>query len=334
MTFIKKNTKNKSAGVSLKPLIYIAGLIGLILTIYIAYRASISESKLFPISLIALFAGLLFESFRVSDNWKTVVGIFVGTYLFSLISFLPGKHEFNYNFEKHIEVWPYFFIFIFAIFFGLVYKDKVIAKLTEGITLILSISLIYWATDYGFINYFNWFSVLVLTIGIIFTIYTIINALTLIHLSRTNRLTLSIWSSIILFAFAIDNIINVFSLPDIESSKYLPNIIFVGVQYFLLGVSAVYIFQNFIMLFSFIPSKNGNYKNELKEIKKDHIERYSEKQINVKHSIFCILFTGTTYWLNYEYQILPRHTIIWLVVLTFPIVLKLVSIPSSVRSLK
>lgn len=322
MTTKTKKPKRKSAGISLTPYLIFAGVLGLALTVYIGYRASISDRKLFSSSLIALFAGLIFESIRVSRNWKTVAGIFAGTYLFSLLSFLPGKRERIYNFENHIELWPYFFIFIFAIFFGIAYKDKVTVKLTEGITLLLSISLIYWAVDYGFTNYHNWFSISLMTIGLLLSIFSIINALTHIHLSKTNRLTLSIWSTIILFVFAIDNIIRVFSNPDIENS-YLSESIYISLQYFLLGVSAVYIIQNFMLLAAFLPSKNSNYKKDLKENKKDHIDRYSDKQVNITQSLLCILFTATVYWINHKFHILPRHTMIWLVILIFPFILYL-----------
>lgn len=279
----------------------------------------------FSVSLIALFAGLLFESTRVSGSWKTVAGIFAGTYLFSLISFLPGKREQVYNFENHIEMWPYFFISIFALFFGIVYKDKVTAKLTEGITLLLSISFIYWVVDYGFTNYNNWFSISLMIIGLLLSVFSIVNALTHIHLSRTNRLTLSIWSTIIMFAFAIDNIIRVFSNPEIESS-YLSDGFYISIQYFFLGVSAVYIMQNYMLLVAFLPNKYGNFKRDLKQNKKDHIERYSDEQVNIGQSLFCIVFTVTLYWLNHKFQILPRHTMIWLVLFIFPYILHLTTL--------
>lgn len=318
-----KTTKRKSAGFDLTPIVIIFGVLGFVLTIYIGYRASISERKLFSVSLIALFAGLLFESFRVSDSWKTVIFIFIGAYCFSLFSFLPGKREHNYNFENHIEFWPYYFIFIFALFFAIFNKDKVTARLTEGITLLQSISLIYWTIDYGFTNYHNWFSITILTITFILSAFSILNALTYIQLTKTIRLTLSIWSSIIMFAFAIDNIIRVFSNQDIENSQYLSQGLYIGLQYFLLGVSAVYIMQNFILLTEFLPSKNGNYKRDLKENKKNHIDRFSDKQVLIIHSLLCILFATTLYYLNFKYQILPRHTMIWLVFLTFPIIVYL-----------
>lgn len=307
------------------PIIIVVGVIGLLLTFYIGYRSSISDRKLFYVSLLALFAGLLFESFRVSDNWKKVISIFVGSYFFSLLNFLPGKREHNYIFENHIESWPYFFIFFYALAFAIFHKDKVTVKLTEGITLLLSLSLIYWTIDYGFTNYHNWFAYTLLTIAFLMTIFSIVNALTNLHLSRTTRLTLSIWSTVIIFALAVDNIFRVFDNPDIEST-YLSDGLYIGLQFFLLGVSAVYIMQNYMLLAAFLPSKNGNYKRDLKENKKDHIDRFSDEQVLPGHSILCILYAVTFYGLNYKYQVLPRHTMIWLVFLTFPLFLRLIDL--------
>ncbi|HYG38312.1 MAG TPA: hypothetical protein VD908_06830 [Cytophagales bacterium] len=322
----KKRTKRKLADFNLTPIFVILGIVGLALTIYIGYRTSISDRKLFSISQLALFAGLLFESFRVSDSWKTIMYIFIGAYFFSLFNFLPGKREHIYILENHIESWPYVFIFCFALAFVIFNKEKVTAKLTEGITLLLSISLFYWALDYGFTNYHNWFAITLLIIAFILSAFSILNAFTNIQLTRTTRLTLSIWSTVIMFAFAVDNIIRVFSNHDIESTTYLPEGLYIGLQYFLLGVSAIYIMQNYMLLASFLPSKNGNYKNDLKENKKDHIDRFSDKQVFIGHSLFCVLYSVTVYGLNYKFQLLPRHTMIWLVFVTFPLILQLTNL--------
>lgn len=312
----------KSAGTKFSPLLLIGGALGIVFTIYISYRASISNKTLFPISLIALFAGLLFEGLRIAGDLKKVSKIFALTYILSLFSFLPGRDEEQYIIEKHISIWPYLFIFIFAILFVSSYKEKVTAKLTEGATLLLSISLIYWAIDYGFINNHSAFSISLIIIGSIFSIFSFINALSYIHLSRTIRLALSIWSTIIMFAFAVDNIIRVFRNSDIESA-YLSVGLYISLQYFLLGVSAVYILQNYILLAAFIPRRSKNYKKNLIENKKDHIDRFSDEQVNIGQSLFCIVFTGTVYWLNHKFQLLPRHTMIWLVLIIFPILLNL-----------
>jgi len=317
----------------MNPIIVIVGIVGLAvglaLTIYIGYRASISDRKLFSVSLIAIFAGLLFESFRISGNWKIVVFTFIGAYFFSLLVFLPieEEHGYGYDFESHIQSWPYVFIFFYALAFTIFYKDKVTAKLTEGITLLQSLSLVYWTIDYGFTNYDNWLTITLLIIAYLLSAFAILNAVTYLYLSKTIRLILSIWSSVIMFAFAIDNIVRVFNNPGIENSKYLSEGLYIGLQYFLLGVSAVYIMQNYRLLAAFLPSRDGsNYKNNLKENKKDHLDRYSDKQVFIGHSLLCILYAVTVYGLNYKYQVLPRHTMIWLVFLTFPLILQLINI--------
>jgi hypothetical protein len=325
----KRKTKKKIAGINLSPFIIVAFVIGFVLTCFIVYRASISDRKLFSISLIALFGGLLFESIRVSGNWKIVATIFIGSYLFSLLSFFPGRREHAYNFDNHIAGWPYVFIIIFTIFFVVINKNKVTVRLTEGITLLLSIAMVYWVLDYGFINFNSKISVILITIGFLLSVFSIINSLTNIRLSKTIRLILSIWSSIVMFAFAIDNIYRVFNNPDIESSKYLSDGLFTGIQYFLLGVSAVYIMNNYLLLAGFLPNKNSNYKKDLKENIKEHIERYSDEQVSNKYSLFCIVYCGAIFLLNYKYQILPRHTMIWLVFLTFPMIIKVISFYNS-----
>ena len=305
------------------PIVIALGIIGLLLTLYIGYQASISDRKLFSVSVLALFAGLLFESFRVSENWKSVIPIFVGSYFISLVSFLPGKREHIYVFENHIESWPYFFILLYALGFALFQKDRVTIKLTEGITLLLSLSLVYWALDYGFTNYQNWFAYTLLTIACLLSAFSIVNALTNLHLSKTTRLTLSIWSTVVMLAFAVDNIFSVFNNPDIESA-YLSNGLYIGLQFFLLGVSAVYIMRNYMLLVDLLPSNNDNYLRDMKAIKKDHLNRFSAEQVLIGHSLLCILYAMTFYGLNYHYQVLPRHTMIWLVFLTFPLFLRLV----------
>lgn len=97
--------------------------------------------------------------------------------------------------------------------------------------------------------------------------------------------------------FAIDNIYRVYQNEDIETSKYFSQGLYIGIQFFLLGVSSIYIIQNFIMLMGFLPGKqsffNSKYFNEIRELKNDHIERYSDQQVYILHSIICILITGT-----------------------------------------
>jgi hypothetical protein len=326
--------KRKSAGYDLTPIAIILAIISLLLTIYIGYRAYVSDRNLFSLSLVAVFAGLFFESFKISENWKHVIYKFIGTYVFSLFCFLPGKNEKVYNFENHIEMWPYYFIFCFLIISIIIYQEKLIAKLTEGTTLMLSISIIYWTIDYGFLNIDHWFAKTCIILALCFSIFSLVHALSYITLTRSVRLTLSIWSTVITGIFALENIIKVYSNGDITSTQYLPHGLFISLQYFLLGVSAIYITQNFYLLLSFLPSRNGNYRKELRETINQHVDRFSPNQVDIFLSVLCILYTVALYATNYKYQILPTNMAIWLVFVTFPLISRFLGLPNKYRTEK
>lgn len=319
-------SREKSPNFNFRIFFIILGVLCVLLTFYIAYRASISEKRLFSISILALFTGLLFESFRVSRSWKTIVYIFIAAYLMSLLCFLPDKNGGVYDFESKIELWPYVFITFYALIFAIAYSNKILSRLNEGITLMLSIALVYWIVDYGFFFNQNWYVIIILTIIFLLVSFSILNAVSNLRLTRTIRLILSIWSTLIMFTLAVDNVIKVFSSQDIETTKYLSQGLYVGLQYFFLGISAVYIMQNYMLLVAFLPSKDGNYKSDLKENIKEHIKRFSDKQAFNVYSLICILYSLTIYGLNFKYQILPRNTTIWFVFLTFPYLLKLIEI--------
>lgn len=319
-----QHNRSKSSSVSQTIYILILVVLGVAVAIKIGYEVSLSNVKFISRGLLALFAGLLFESFRISDNWLHVIYKFIAAYLISLVVFLPFKSEHVYNFAKHIAMWPYAIIVLFAFFTAVFNGDKVTAKLNEGITLLHSLSLLYWIIDYGFGNIDHWFIVLLVVVALVFCAFSIVHALTYITLSRTVRLTLSVWSVIVVVFLAIDNMYCIYDNEAIETTKYLSQGLFIGLQYFLLGVCSIYITQNFILLLGFLPSKGGNYGRDLRETKKEHIERYSERQVFISHSMLCMLYALAVYGLNYTYQALPRNTMIWLVILTFPFVLYLI----------
>jgi hypothetical protein len=321
-------SKNAQRNVNL--LLIFIGLVVLSLTIYIGYRISASGRRLIPISVLAIIAGVIFEAKRLSENWSTVLLTALGSFIFSLLAFLPGKREYVYNFENHIAIFPYWFVIVFAIFSIITNGDKVIPKLTEGTTLLQSIAVFYWVFDYGFIDTKSVFLKILMVIGLVFSIYSVFHAFTHAILSRTSRLTLSIWSSIIMMLFASDNIYRVYQNEQIENTSDITNGLYIGLQFFLLGVSCIYIIQNFIMLMGFLPGKrtffNAEYFRDLKELKSDHVKRYSDKQVSILHSFFCVLITGTIFAFNYHYQLLPSNVVIWIVFVTFPIILTIYNV--------
>lgn len=328
--------RKPSRGFDSKPYIIVIGLLLLALVVFVGFRMHTSNRRLIPISVLAIIAGVIFEGKRISDKWSTVLFTALGAFTFSFLAFLPSKREHNYNFENHIEMWPYWFIIIFALFSIAFHGDKIISKLTEGITLLQSIAVVYWVVDYGFINTNNWFLKSLMFIGLVFSLYSVFHAFSNAILSRTSRLTLSIWSSIIMMLFAFDNIYRVYQNEQIENTADVTHGFYIGIQFFLLGVSCIYIVQNIIMLMGFLPGKstffNAQYFRDLEELKNTHVKRYSDKQVSILHSSFCMFFTGIIFFLNYHYQILPRHVAIWAVFVIFPFVLMIYDYATSKRN--
>jgi hypothetical protein len=320
-----KKVKPKSKGTDLKPYMIAVGVLSLILLLYISYRMYLTERNLIPVSIFALIAGAVFETKRLTEKWWIVISTALGSFFFSFLAFLPGKREHNYDFENHIQIWPYCFLIFFLIFTIAFNKDKVIPKLTEGITLLQSIVIIYWVVDFGLITTDNLFLIILMCLGLLFSIFSIFHAFTHTELTRTNRLTLSIWSTIIFVLLATENIIRIFQNEQIENTENITSGFYIGLQYFLLGISSVYIVQNYFMLIGFLPGKgtffNKQYYKDLKELKSEHIKRYSMQQIDILHSLYCIIFTSGIFYLNFYYKIVPKHIAIWIVFVTFPLIL-------------
>lgn len=306
--------------------IYLIGFLLIVFLIYILFRISISDRKLLSISFIPLFLGIIYENKRLSTDWKIIVLKTFGALIFSFLAFLPGKRERNYDFENHIEIWPFTFLAFFVFISVIIHDKKIIPKLTEGITLIQSISILYWLYDLNIFDFDNKFLIILFTIPILISLYSLLHAFTYIPINRNARLYLSIWSSLIMIIFAVEHIFRVFNSPEIEDTTMLNGLI-ITIQYFILGVSSMYILQNFFMLAEYLPSKNRFYgKEHMKDIRtmnKTHIERYSDKQVMILDSIFCLIFCLAIYFINYKYQFVPRNTAIWIVFLTFPIILNI-----------
>ncbi|MBE8724101.1 hypothetical protein C4F50_04000 [Flavobacterium sp. KB82] len=302
--------------------------------VYDTYIKATSGSHLIPVNIIALMAGVIFESKRITSRWILVVIIgFVSFFIaFAFLNFVNNADTHNRQgitvvFNYSIQIWPPIFLVLYFIFSLLFYKYRIIPKLTEGITLLQSIAVIYWVVDSGLISTDNIFIQILLVIGLLFSLYSIFHAFTKTHLSDTHKLTLSIWSSIIMFLFALDNLHFIDQAEPVESIENLLQILYLGLQYFLLGISSIYIIQNFIMLFRFLPRPgkffNSKYFKKVRELKDDHIYRYSDQQVSPLHSLFCIIFIGTIFFLNYYYQIVPKQFLIWMAFVSFPFIIML-----------
>ena len=311
------------------PFLFLFITILIIYIVYDTYTKTTSGAHLIPINVIALMAGVIFESKRITNRWFIVVIIGIVSFLFAF-GFLKiiansGFHDDHspvFILNTSIQIWPQIFLVLYFIFSLVFYKYRIIPKLTEGITLLQSIAVIYWVIDYGFIVSNNLFMQVFLVIGLLFSLFSIFHAFTNTHLSNTHKLILSIWSSIIMMLLALDNLHFINEPNPVENFDNWLQIVYLGLQYFLLGISSIYIIQNFIMLAGFLPRPwaffSSKYFRKVRELKNDHINRYSDQQVSPFHSLICILFIGTVFFLNYYYQLVHKQFLIWIAFVTFP----------------
>ncbi|MBD8083097.1 hypothetical protein [Chryseobacterium caseinilyticum] len=301
--------------------IKIVGIICLIATIMISITAYTQKIEIIPTYLAILFCGILFESFRISNKSKSIFYVLLYAYFISLIVFFPDQGNDAYHFEERIKRLPYVLCFVYLIILVASHKKIIIPRLTEGVTLLLSVSIIYWLLSKQLLNFETWYSSIITIVTLLLSLFSVINGLFLVKLSKLNRLILSIWSTIIVFVIGVDDFIGLMDYISFDDQNGFSDSFKIVIQYFLFGMSSIYLVQNFFLLFLLIPSKEDQDNILFHENIRDHYGRYSESQVKRLFSIFCIIYCFVFFYLNHILKILPINTIIWIVTFTFPVVL-------------
>ena len=259
--------------------------------------------------LFAIICGAIFENLRYTIKFSTFFNSFLISFAFSLIAFLPSKNESVYILENHFSGFLNIFLFAFIMITTGIYYNKVIAKITEEVTLIQSIAFVYWCLDYQLFQTTNNFFLGLIVIGFIFSFFSVLVVFAQIRLSKTIRFILSIWSSIAIIVLAIDNINQTLSN---EISVDFWGLMLFYLKYFLLGICSIYTIQNFVMIVGFLPNKNNGINNII-ELKNDHIRRFSNRQSNIYLSSIHALVICIFFLVNYYFEIFTRNIAIWLV---------------------
>ncbi len=162
---------------------FIFSIVLFICVFYDAFKMPASGKELVPYSIFWLITGVVFEGVRLTEKKMTVLYLVAG----SLIgSFFLTIHS-NYDFEEGVQVWPYTFIFVFSFFSVILHDKKLVLKLTEGITLIQSIAIIYWIVDNGFLLEYGLIAKLLLLIALLFSLFSGFHALAYRPITETTR---------------------------------------------------------------------------------------------------------------------------------------------------
>lgn len=257
---------------------------------------------------------------RIDRSWENVIFNLLFALVFSFLCFLPSDGEVVYNIDNRVMRWPYYFLGFFIFGALAVHDKKLTRKLDEGITLIQTTAVLYWIFDSAVFSGQNIFLQSVAVFGILFSAFSFFHAFSYTKLTSRHRLILSVGSSIIMIFFASDYTYNIYMTGEMEDSLNFGQGLYNVVQYFLLGVSTVYIVHNLFMITDFIPSKASisNYSKELTEIKEKHVNRYSKKQVKIPVSLLFLGLSALVFFLNNYFQLVPSHTAIWILFVSFP----------------
>lgn len=297
------------------PLAIVLICIGCLAGAYAVLRLLVSASHIVSIRFAAVFAGVLFESWRISDKPSTVRNIALGSLAITLLFLIPSK---NIPFAERIESMPMAFLACFFVISIIVHNSKTVARLTEGVTLLQSMALLYWIADSQAYLHESVLVKLAVAVAVMLSFYAAVHAFTALELSVTARLILSIWSSIIMAVFAIEYLYTLFNAGEVVLTNGVSAAMEAGLQYFLAGVAAMYLLSNFMMLV-LLPGKNAFLAWQLE----NHVLRYSSNQVHILYALCCVIVVGSVFYANYIYAFLPCNVLIWIVFCAFPFMINL-----------
>ncbi|WP_461100156.1 hypothetical protein [Spirosoma luteolum] len=289
---------------------------------YLFNKTIVADRKIFQLNFVALLLGLTFEYKRIVKQWTTVLWTAFTAFIFSFFGFVQYKGEKTYSFIDHLERWPYFFLGFFIVFATIVYVEEGPKKITEGITLLMTISFNYWFIATG-----HWKSDHILMKGflllnLLLSGFSVFNSLSYRALNSNTRLLLSIWTALLTLVLATDNILKLYKLRDIEHSTNLDSAILVFLKFFFLGISSIYIAQNIALIGAYFPGK-GFVENS-RDINKKHVDRFSNDQVYIGESIIIIFISCSVYTLNYLINFASVNFTIWMNIALAPVLLFLI----------
>ena len=271
------------------------------------------------VKLISIILGLFYVNYRYSDKLVTFFITSLVAFSVSFLCLLPFFNENQFNFNEQIQHYPYWFVVTYAILNHTVNRKNNKIILTEGITLMQSLAIVYWGFDLKLYQERDTVLLSIFGFGLLFCLYACYHALSKSLLTRNSRLYLSICISVITIIFAFDFLVHLLIKDQHVSNSFYSQLL-IGVQFFLLGVSSMFILQNTMLLFRFRYARG----KELVDLKNEHIDRFSNKQIERSAALTCLLYATMIYSINFFFHIVPKNTAIWIVFVTFPFVLMLI----------
>jgi len=262
----------------------------------------------------AFVMGTFFEVRRMSSNWKHV-GL-------KLLAAVVLSAMFVIVEPKYVGKWPLVFAGVLLFVSVAIHYDRMMAKIGEGVTLLHSLTLLYLCAEFLKKVGLSLWGLVIIFLPVA---YSVLHALTHIRITKRDRLYLSLWSSLTMAVFALLYIYSIWHMDKIEN-LFVAERFFDGItvflEHFLLGISGAYILQNFFMLLAYLPGRreffNEAYFRSVREMNKEHIERYSSDQVDRREAWFVLILVGSLLALNYHFAILGVQFSIWICLVIVP----------------
>lgn len=319
----KSQLNSPLESISQNKLITFSILIVIIFYFYLFYIAFESEQSLVPLTMIALVLGLIYQSFKITKSTKRIIIYLVISAFFSLFAFFPNENETTYIFTDHLASWVYCFLIGFLLIMSVEHEKQITMPFGEGLSLLFCLAFSYWLFEKYLLNFEFILTQVLSVIVLLVTAFSILHALFKIKHNQFSRFILSISTCVAIVVLSLDNLFQLMHQGDLSLNKTWTANFILLIQYFLLGISALFLFQNMMLLLQYLPNKyTHSYFSDIKENTQTHIKRFSEDQISWIEGVLCLGISVFVYTLNYYLRIIPPNMCIWLVIFLCPLLIQ------------
>ncbi|MGB3799391.1 MAG: hypothetical protein WA952_06215 [Lewinella sp.] len=275
--------------------------------------------------VLALISGLILESYLIVGKWRYVGWTVIPVTMTGLLIAQPIEYN-PYRSPSYLLNFAGYFVYVYCLVFVTFNQKRITPNRSTGQAWLLSLSFVYWAFEL-FRSGGPWpvWMIPVVVLAAIPVVISGFHALSGIPLSKFVRTWLSVWCVAINLMLGIDYGLSVF-FPSLEwgmPGSYSFEVTLLS--YFLLGMSIIYIGNNMLQILEILPLHADMSKAEKRQIRRRHMLRFSSMKVPFWQSAGCLVYALVLFVSNYVFGVLPRITMIWLVIVTFPPLIDLVS---------
>lgn len=247
----------------------------------------------------------------------------------SIMVLAPFLHEEDQPFDlkNMLRWWPILFIGIYMLFTVTIAveekKNRFLPRLTEGVLLVQSFSIVYWLIDTGFFHILLRPKYYLIGVGILPVAASLLLCFTKLRPKRWGILLLSHWSMTVMSVFSIEFLVRTIPVF-LNTQKLFGDPVLYIVEAFVGGIVVLYMAVYLMMLLLYIPPKHGSIRDWKLQIRDSHrqlIERFIGIDAQLGETLIAICYLSSIFAVNLRYHLVHRSTAISFVFVTMPLTL-------------